>query len=303
MPKFNDMHSKTPIPVKHVVLIHYGNPDFTSALAVLSHCRVYHDWRIKVVTDETDNWLDFMGRTKYVNYDIEDAILLETEYAHQVNIPLNIYSVRSDILRVYYLFKYGGLYVDTDTIAYQQLSNERITQAANEDAIIVGEEVYNPENDDYRFVTLVNANIYAPYPNTTAMRYWMEGFIPEYSFYQGQLCEDKPYKIGEINLNHKTRLFDYSLYYLNLLATLMPIKIITLDFTSFYRIKDVFVYVNLKNTVNDFENVLSFHLWRSAWKPMGIIDNLDIKWIKEHQETLLFKLSEPYINDLERLNK
>lgn len=294
----DSMHSQKTPPVKVVHIIHYSIPDFPSVLSLVSHSLVYWGWAICLYTDYPMEWKSFIYDMNLDNVTIFRATKFESPYAKQIEIPKNM-SARSDILRVYLLLKYGGLYADSDMVANRPIDDNIIQRVAERNQVVIGREDYAPDEGDNTFESLGSAFLYAPYPKTTWMRYWFEGFIPSLSFLAGMRVESGENKLGDVVFDNNSRIFECALMYPNLLSVLIPNRAHYIDASLWAVPKDVHVYISDADQKR-IPFAFGFHLWRSAWKPMGIEDKLTYAWVKNNPQSILGVISSPYIERISR---
>lgn len=279
---------------KNLLMIHFQNPDIISKASALSFAKLYPDWTFSFLTEDVKSWKTMFTENGFNNVNVIHCNEVEAEYRNQIRMPTR-YATRADVLRTYYIFKYGGLYSDTDLIATRRMDDNVFEEAKNKASVLLVPEFYQPELGDNRIVGYTNAIFYSPLPKQVFMRYWVEAYWDNYSLWRGQRFMEE-HLIGNIvldGIDYYNELCVWFPYYLA--NSVMPSKVILLDNKSYFYPKDIFYYIQGGRKLQDYPQAYGFHLWRNIYTKLGVDYTLTEQWIIENPKELLSELISPYI--------
>lgn len=281
----------------------YGKPDVVTAISAVSLANKYPDWEHYLYVDASNlhKW-EFI----FERWDMKPnshIILIDDMYA-DMNRELKSYakdavekgyfSIWSDIMRVFIVLQYGGMYLDSDIIALKPMPDEWFQQTFKPatDRVMLAEEVDTIMGQQVRF-DVCNAWFYAPYEGHPFMQYWMEGYLPDKSFFRGYRLGQE-YKLGN-HLMGTNYFQEGGSEYATFLTNTFTRMSIVLPHKHWYPIRDInILFQNGSLDEEQYAETWGFHLQNNVFSRLDLYNRLSVKWLQKNPNSLLADIMRPY---------
>lgn len=285
-----------PLPIKRITFVQLGNATMLNMLAFLTASRVYPDWSIEIITPLDDNanriesmlnWI-WCSNIRLVNL---DDILFEFDdelFSSWESLKDNPV-LASDLLRVYYVARHGGMYLDTDILSVRQF-----------DMDVTYKVVLCREMDGNHFVANTNAWFYSPFAEHRFMKYWLNAFYPSRTMLNPPTTDILSQ--GFMTFSLEDWKGDYSLGYPTLLANIIaPYLSEVIDSSYWYEPRDVYTYFASESSSKVSGHAYGYHLWNSFLSTTGLTQNLTSEWLSNNRTTLIYDILKQHLADIKRL--